>query len=404
MIWQEFLKETLGIGADDVKKPGPVMVSFVNRYLVGMGDIHYRIKYSGKTIDGVTTEESHSVRFQPIDFEIIFVFARTRSGAYKEIDRFKPEENKAVLRRERMKSIKVNAKTQPHPADTVPHKKAKSKTPAPKTSEPPNSNQGVIPVVGKNPNGEPEQKASRPVPNGITVDQLKKIFPQAPKTQLQELCDEVNVDLVKYRLDTKFRKAHFFAQVKGETGAAMRPVNESWEYSPETLKKFSSYYRKHPDEAKADGYLKELVTAKSGGKEMKRLKITRHANQQAIGEKHFLRLNGNRLDHTADGFNFRGRGFIQLTGFEKYNGFMTGYSKFWSGKAPDVVTNPDSINEAPNAIRSAIWFWNERKLYAMADNEGGSKDVTRISTTVNGGDMGLAERKEAYKLAEEAFK
>ena len=157
------------------------------------------------------------------------------------------------------------------------------------------------------------------------------------------MLNEINGRLTEFKLDTRLRQRHFFAQIKGEVGDAMKGVTESWEYSPATLKSFSDYYRAHPDEAEEDGYLKD-----SQGR------IVRRANQREIGRKHFQRLNGNRAAYSDDGYNFRGRGLIQITGYEKYNGYMRDYNKYWSELAPDVVRNPELINTPQNAIRSAI--------------------------------------------------
>lgn len=222
----------------------------------------------------------------------------------------------------------------------------------------------------------------------ITPDQLKQIFPQATSEDIALVIDEINGRLLEFRLDTRLRQRHFFAQVKGEVGPAMKGITESWEYSASALKSFSSYYRTHPGEADADAYLKNLQG-----------KIVRSSNQRAIGRKHFQRLNGNRMTHSEDGFNFRGRGLIQITGYEKYHDFMQNYSIYWPGTVPDTVANPELINEMPNAIRSALWFWVSYKIYESESGRG-LADVGKVTRRVNGGAMGLTERKEAYELIE----
>ncbi|MFC0178557.1 hypothetical protein [Thorsellia kenyensis] len=170
----------------------------------------------------------------------------------------------------------------------------------------------------------------------------------------------------------------------------MRGKTESFQFSAETLLEFSKYYREHSLEAKEDGYLKE-------GKN-----IIRRADEQAIGRKHYLRLNGNRQTHPEDGYNFRGRGLIQITGYEKYSTFQTKYNIYWSDSSPDSVNHPEIINEMPYAIRSAIWFWLYSSVYT-ADKGLGYNGVIAVTKKVNGGDMGLEERQNAYKLCEEVF-
>lgn len=115
----------------------------------------------------------------------------------------------------------------------------------------------------------------------------------------------------------------------------MKGISESWEYSPAVLKSFSVYYRAHSAEAEEDGYLKD-----SQGR------IVRRVNQREIGRKLFQRLNGNRSSSTDDGYNFRGRGLIQITEYEKYHGFMRDYGAYWQGIIPGTVVNPDLINES----------------------------------------------------------
>lgn len=81
------------------------------------------------------------------------------------------------------------------------------------------------------------------------------------------------------------------------------------------------------------------------------------------------------------------------------------YSDYWQGIIPDTVSSPDSINDGSTAIRSALWFWLTYKSYKTynTDRGNGLLDVKNVTSKVNGGDVGLEERKAAYKLAERAL-
>ncbi|MBL0455614.1 hypothetical protein JD499_00015 [Aeromonas enteropelogenes] len=226
----------------------------------------------------------------------------------------------------------------------------------------------------------------------ITYEQLHSIFPKASKKDLDIVLDEVNSNLERFKLNTRTRQRHFFSQIRGEVGVTMEGRTESWEYSPAVLRSFSSYYKANPQESEVDGYKKDSKGS-----------IIRRADQQAIGRKHFQKLNGNRASNPNDGFNFRGRGLIQITGYEKYNGFKSDYASYWSGDVPDAVEQPNIINTMPTAIRSALWFWFKYKVY-LCDNGNGFGDVPTVTKRVNGGSVGLDERKEAYKIIETILK
>ncbi|SEN67747.1 Predicted chitinase [Pseudomonas sp. ok272] len=225
-------------------------------------------------------------------------------------------------------------------------------------------------------------------PLTITHNQLKQIFPAASDDDIDIVINEINERLVEFKLDTRLRQRHFFAQIKGEVGAAMKGITESWEYSPRALKAFSVYYRQHPTEAEEDGYLKDS-----------RGVIIRRANQREIGRKHFQRLNGNRASHPDDGYIFRGRGLIQITGYEKYHNFMSEYEKYWQDVTPNTISTPDLVNKMPFAIRSALWFWLTERVY-NSEHGNGILDVKKITKKINGGDMGLEERRMAYEVIE----
>lgn len=317
--WENFLDDVFG----HEDKPGKVMICFVNRNLTGIDDIKYKIKFDGLEKSGTTSMEKYCIEITPKSFSPIQTFVWSRQAmAYKRLDDVIPEVGRKKLVRKYMKTFKVSAQTEKLPT-TPPVKRPEKPAAAPAPAPSPLTAQGITPVQKKNESNQPQAKVSRSIPWDITLEQLKKIFPAANNKHLQAVADECNIDLERYKLNTPHRRAHFFAQIRGETGPSMEPKTESWVYSPETLKEFSKYYRMHPEEARLDGYLRgPSINGKKG-------KIIRPSNLKAIGRKHFLNLNGNRLDHIDDGFDFRGRGLIQITGFEKYSKFSEQYSNFF---------------------------------------------------------------------------
>ncbi len=229
--------------------------------------------------------------------------------------------------------------------------------------------------------------------NPISAEQLRQMFPSASAIDRDTVATEINAKAAAFKLDTRIRQRHFFSQIKGEVGDTLAGKTENWNYSPEALKRFSSYYKNHPKEAEQDGYLRDPATGA----------FIRRADERAIGRKHFQRLNGNRASNPEDGYNFRGRGLIQLTGYEKYSGFMQNYANYWDDAIPDTVNSPELINNTLYAIRSAMYFWLEYNVYLAADNGNGYADVKLVTRRVNGGSEGLDRRQAAYKEAERIF-
>jgi putative chitinase len=94
----------------------------------------------------------------------------------------------------------------------------------------------------------------------------------------------------------------------------------------------------------------------------------------------------------GDGFKYRGRGLIQVTG-------RANYQRCSDGLATDFIGEPDKLAQPDYAVRSAMWFWQTHGLNKLAD-EGQFERITKI---INGGLNGYAERLALYKLAKEAF-
>jgi len=161
----------------------------------------------------------------------------------------------------------------------------------------------------------------------------------------------------RYGLTTKLRIAHFMAQVEHESG--LKPISENLNYSAQGLMQtFSKYF--NTNEA--------LLYARKPEKIANRV----YANRM-----------GNGNEASGEGWKYRGRGFLQITG--KIN-----YHQLANDTDLDCLKNPDLLIQEANAMISALWFWNKSNLNALADKE----DLKSITRKINGGYNGLEHRKE----------
>jgi putative chitinase len=193
---------------------------------------------------------------------------------------------------------------------------------------------------------------------GLKLDKLRGHIPDAV---IQMIPDTA----AKFQINTPLRLAHFLAQCGHESGG-FRVTQENLNYSAKGLAGiFKKYF---PTEAAATPYAR---------------------NPQKIANKVYANRMANGSEASGDGYKFRGRGYIQLTGRDNYTQF---------GKAigEDIASNPDAVS-SKYALLSAAWFWSKNGLNKLAD--GGSTDttVTSITKRVNGGTIGLADRIKHFK-------
>lgn len=169
----------------------------------------------------------------------------------------------------------------------------------------------------------------------------------------------------KYGLNTRLRIAHFMAQIEHESG--LKPVSENLNYSASGLIRV---FRKYFTDIQAIQY----------------------ANQpQKIANRVYANRMGNGNEASGEGWKYRGRGFIQITG--KIN-----YHQLANDTDLDCLKNPYLLLQEANAMISALWFWKKSNLNALADKD----DLKGITRRVNGGYNGLEHRKELllkYKTA-----
>jgi putative chitinase len=163
-----------------------------------------------------------------------------------------------------------------------------------------------------------------------------------------------------YKL-TPLRAAHFFAQTGHETGE-FKLFAENLNYSADGLKKiFPKYF---PGNL-AEGYAR---------------------NPEKIANLVYGNRMGNGAESTGEGFKFRGRGALQLTGKDNY----TAFSKYLN--KPEVLTNPDLV-AGEFAFESAMFFFDKNKLWEICDKGIDDATITALTKRINGGIIGLDHRK-----------
>ena len=169
----------------------------------------------------------------------------------------------------------------------------------------------------------------------------------------------------KFAINTPLRLAHFLAQTGHESGG-FKFKSENLNYSAEILRKvFPKYF---PDILVAKQYERK---------------------PEAIASRVYGGRMGNGPEATKEGFKFKGRGYIQLTGKDNYKAFDATVDD-------DILANPDLV-ATKYPLLSAAWFWNSRKLNAIADQGATDEVVTKITKLVNGGTIGLADRIKHFK-------
>lgn len=192
----------------------------------------------------------------------------------------------------------------------------------------------------------------------MDISKLKGHVPDAVIAQIPEVMD-------KFQINTPLRLCHFLAQCGHESGN-FKAVNENLNYGAKGLRGiFPKYF---PTDALAAEYERK---------------------PEKIANKIYGGRMGNGPEASGEGYKFRGRGYIQLTGKDNY-------SAFDKVVAEDITTNPDLV-ATKYPLLSAAWFWNSRKLNEIADKGATDAEVTAITKKVNGGTIGLDDRIKHFK-------
>ena len=192
----------------------------------------------------------------------------------------------------------------------------------------------------------------------MDLNKLKGHLPDSVLTQLPET-------ITKFELNTPLRLSHFLAQAGHESGG-FKAVTENLNYGAKGLRGvFGKYFT---TDAKALEYQRK---------------------PEKIANLVYGNRMGNGNEKSKEGYKYRGRGYIQLTGKENYIAF---------GKAinEDMVNEPDKV-ATHYPLLSAAWFFTKNGLHKMSDKGSTNQIVTLITKRVNGGVNGLDDRIKYFK-------
>ena len=169
-----------------------------------------------------------------------------------------------------------------------------------------------------------------------------------------------------YKL-TPERAAHFFAQTAHESGG-FKAFSENLNYSADGLNKiFPKYFKRAGRDANAY-----------------------HRNPEKIANVVYSNRMGNGDEASGDGWKFRGRGALQLTGKDNYAAFAKYLNK------PEILDNPDLV-ATEYSFESAMFFFDNNKLWSICDRGVTDEVILALTKRINGGTHGLADRTEKTK-------
>lgn len=178
----------------------------------------------------------------------------------------------------------------------------------------------------------------------VTKEQILEIMPNAAK-YVDKYLVYINGYSEMFKIDTPQRMAHFLAQIAHESNE-LRNVKEIGN---------KNYFHKYDV-----GKLKQML--------------------------------GNLKE--GDGYKYRGRGLIQITGRANYQAYQkSGYCK------GDIMENPQLLEQPLGAVKSAMWWWYKHDLNKLADSD----SFTAITKTINGGTNGLESRRKYLARAKAVF-
>ena len=207
-------------------------------------------------------------------------------------------------------------------------------------------------MFGTTPDTAPTSTTTPILSGPFKLDKLKGHIPDTVLAQIPDTA-------VKFNITNPLRLAHFLAQCGHESGG-WKATSENLNYSSKGL---LGIFPRYFTPALAEQYARK---------------------PEAIASRVYGGRMGNGVEATKEGYKFRGRGYIQLTGKDNYSAF----DKF---VPEEILSNPDLV-ATKYPLMSAAWFFNKNGLWSICDKGADQGTVTAVTKRVNGGTIGLPDR------------
>ncbi len=222
----------------------------------------------------------------------------------------------------------------------------------------------------------------------ITQQQLLQILPNAGQ-RVGIFLPALNRAMLRFKIDTPKRQAAFLAQVGHESGQ-MKSLVENLNYSADGLA--NSWASRYAEPDGKGGYLKIDLKGRLRNKP-NALALSLAGKPEQIANNVYASCMGNGSPVTGDGWKYRGRGLIQVTGKSNYIAAGTALQL-------DLLNQPELLEQADWAAMSAAHYWDARGLSALAD-AGAFQDIGSIINTGQPGRVpnGAEDRKALYDKA-----
>lgn len=199
----------------------------------------------------------------------------------------------------------------------------------------------------------------------ITVELLQKLCPKTKPEVLKRYAESIHETAEYYDMyKNKKRAAAFVAQIAHESGG-FNFVKENLNYSAKGL--MGTFKKYFPTEALAKQYERQ---------------------PEKIANRVYANRMGNGDEASGDGYKYCGRGLIQLTGKQNY-------TKFAADLGISVDETVKYLETPEGAVSSAGWFWDQNNLNQWCDKD----DFVTLTKRINGGTIGLEDRKHHYEIA-----
>jgi putative chitinase len=191
---------------------------------------------------------------------------------------------------------------------------------------------------------------------------LEAIKTKIPANVLEQIPDIE----AKFGLNSNIRLAHFLSQCAHESGN-FKVFTENLNYSAKGLRSiFGKYFK---DDASALAFERK---------------------PEKIANRVYSSRMGNGDEASGDGWKFRGRGYIQLTGKDNY-------TQFDKSVEDDILANPDLV-ATKYPLMSAAFFFEKNNLWKICDGGADKEDVIALTKRINGGTHGLEDRLTKFAL------